>query len=52
MILNIEEIASIFHLPHNKYNKIPEIQWQNFKLIKAPGNLPKEGVLIGYNSYQ
>jgi hypothetical protein len=42
MILNTEELASIFHLPHIKYNKVPEINWQNFKLVKAPTNLPKE----------
>jgi len=42
MIFNTEELASIFHFPHIKYNKIPEIKWQNFKLVKAPTNLPKE----------
>jgi len=42
MILNTEELASIFHFPHIKYNKVPEIKWQNFKVVKAPTNLPKE----------
>ena len=42
MILNIEEIASIFHFPHSKYNKTPEIRWQNYKIVKAPANLPPE----------
>jgi hypothetical protein len=42
MILNTEELASIFHFPHIKYNKTPEIKWQNFKLVKAPKNIPKE----------
>ncbi|MDP2104032.1 MAG: DUF87 domain-containing protein, partial [Candidatus Gracilibacteria bacterium] len=51
-ILNIEEIASIFHFPHSKYNKTPEIRWQNFKIVKAPVNLPTEGILLGYNSYK
>lgn len=41
-ILNIEEIASIFHFPHSKYNKTPEIRWQNFKIVKAPVDLPQE----------
>lgn len=41
-ILNIEEIATIFHFPHNRYNKQPEIKWQHFKLVKAPTNVPKE----------
>jgi hypothetical protein len=42
MILNTEELASIFHIPHIKYNKTSEIKWQNFKLVKAPRNIPKE----------
>jgi hypothetical protein len=42
MILNTEEIASLFHLPHSKYNKTPEIKWHNFKIVKAPSNIPKE----------
>ena len=52
MILNTEEIASIFHFPHIKYNPTPEIKWQNFKLVKAPKNIPKEGLLIGHNVYR
>jgi hypothetical protein len=42
MILNTEELASIFHFPHIRYNTTPEIKWQNFKIVKAPANLPKE----------
>jgi hypothetical protein len=41
-ILNIEEIASLYHFPHSKYNKTPEIKWQNFKIVKAPSNIPDE----------
>lgn len=42
MILNTEEISSLFHFPHIRYNQTPEIHWQNFKLVKAPVNVPKE----------
>gem|GEM_PF-1442594 len=42
MILNTEEIASIFHFPHIKYNRTSEIKWQNFKIVKAPADIPKE----------
>jgi predicted SPOUT superfamily RNA methylase MTH1 len=42
MILNTEEIASIFHFPHIRYNKTPEIKYQNFKITKAPKNIPTE----------
>lgn len=46
MVLNVEEIASIFHFPHSKYNLTPEIKWQKFKIVKAPDNLPKSGILL------
>ncbi len=52
MILNTEELASIFHFPHIKYNTTPEIKWQNFKIVKAPANIPKEGLLLGHNVYR
>ena len=52
MILNTEELASIFHFPHIKYNKTPEIKWQNFKIVKAPSDIPKEWLLIWHNIYR
>ncbi len=52
MILNTEELASLFHFPHIKYNKTPEIKWQNFKIVKAPNNLPKEWLLLWHNIYR
>lgn len=52
MILNTEEISSIFHFPHTRYNKTPEIKWQNFKIVKAPIDIPKEWILIWYNVYR
>lgn len=51
-ILNTEEIASLFHFPHSKYNRTPEIRWQNFKLVKAPTNLPTNGILLGQNIFR
>lgn len=52
MILNTEELASIFHFPHIKYNETPEIKWQNFKVVKAPTNMPKEGLLLWENYHR
>lgn len=46
MILNTEELSSIFHFPHIRYNETPEIKWQNFKVVRAPNEIPKEGLLI------
>ncbi|MDQ1343743.1 MAG: hypothetical protein QG650_463 [Patescibacteria group bacterium] len=51
-ILSIEEVASLFHFPHSKYDTSPEIRWQNFKIVKSPVNIPTEGTLIGYNNYR
>lgn len=51
-IFTTEELASLFHFPHSKYNRIAEIRWQNFKIVKAPINIPTEGLLLGTNTYQ
>ncbi len=51
-ILNIEEIASIFHFPHAKYNKTPEIKWQGYKVTKAPTNIPKDWIFLWHNIYR
>ena len=51
-VLSLEEIASLFHFPHSKYNRSAEIKWQNFKIVKAPVNVAKEGILLGTNTYQ
>lgn len=52
MILNTEELSSIFHFPHIRYNDTAEIKWQNFKIVKAPSNIPKEWLLLWYNIYR
>lgn len=52
MILNTEELASLFHFPHIRYNETPEIKWQNFKVVKAPNNIPKEGLLLWENYHR
>lgn len=51
-IFNIEELATIFHFPHSKYNRQPEIKWQHFKIVKAPSNTPTEGLYIGDNVFR
>lgn len=50
-ILNIKELASIYHFPHSRSNKNPRIVWQKFKIVPAPDDLSKEGILLGYNLY-
>lgn len=51
-ILNSEELATLYHFPSSKYNKQPEIRWQRFKVVKAPINIPKEGLYIGENVFR
>ena len=51
-VLNSEELATLYHFPHSKYNKQPEIRWQRFKVVKAPINIAKEGLYIGDNVYR
>ncbi len=52
MIAGTAELASFFHLPNTKYNKVETIKWQNFKIAPAPKDVPDEGVYLGVNSYR
>jgi len=51
MILSSSELTSFFHFPHGKYNKISGIKWQDYKIVKAPQNIPIEGTHLGYNVF-
>ncbi len=52
IVLSAEELASVFHFPNIKYNHVPGLKWQNFKIEKAPSNVPKEGLFLGHNMYR
>ncbi|HEY5713773.1 MAG TPA: type IV secretion system DNA-binding domain-containing protein [Candidatus Gracilibacteria bacterium] len=52
IILSTEEIGSMFHFPHVKYNNVPAVKWQRFKVVKAPHNIPKKGLHLGKNTYR
>jgi len=51
IILNTEELASVFHFPHN-HNDIPNIAWLEAKKYAPPVNLPLEGIVIGESEYR
>jgi hypothetical protein len=51
-ILSCEEVASLYHIPNIKYNRSPNISWQQFKIAPAPTNLPTEGILLGHNYFR
>ncbi|MDD3887236.1 MAG: type IV secretion system DNA-binding domain-containing protein [Patescibacteria group bacterium] len=50
-ILNTEELASVFHLP-TKFAETPNIHWLLARDAPAPHNVPKEGLLLGKNTFR
>ncbi len=50
LILGTGELASLYHFPNIKYNKVQNIKWQNFKVAPVPKNIPEEGLFLGYNT--
>jgi len=50
-VLNIEELATIFHLP-NKTVETPGIHWVNAKRAPAPAQIPSSGLHFGKSVYR
>ncbi len=51
MILNVEEIAGIYHFPVS-VTATPKISYLKARSAPPPPDLPAEGVLLGYNNYR
>jgi len=51
MILNTEELASLFHLPASS-TEIPKIKWLKAREAEPPANLPTKGTLIGESVFR
>ncbi len=51
MILNTEELVSIFHFP-TPFTDIPKVRELKYKEVSPPPNLPKEGIKIGESRYR
>lgn len=51
IVLTAEELASIYHFPTVK-TATPKISYLKSKSAAPPTNLPKDGVLMGYNEYR
>ncbi len=51
MILNTEEIASVWHFP-NRNVDTPNIHWLRARKLPPPPNLPIEGTIIGVSVYR
>ncbi len=51
MVLNTEEIVSLWHLPLPG-TEIANIRWLQAKRLAPPVTMPKEGLILGENSYR
>ena len=51
MLLNSEELASIFHFPLNQLAS-PKLKWLKSKESVPPTDLPREGVTLGKNVFR
>lgn len=51
MLLNTEEMVSLFHLPLASCDT-PNIFWLQSRVAPPPSNLPTDGLLLGVNRYR
>lgn len=51
MILNTEELTSLYHFP-TRYVDTPNIAWLSARTLPPPANLPTEGLRLGYAVYR
>ncbi|MBI1907967.1 type IV secretory system conjugative DNA transfer family protein [Candidatus Uhrbacteria bacterium] len=51
VILNTEEMASLWHLPLPSTDT-PNIRWMLARVAPAPTNTPTEGLLLGFNTFR
>lgn len=51
MVLTSDEVASFFHFPIST-TETPKIKWLKAGAAPPPINIPKEGLLLGYNDYR
>lgn len=51
MILSVEELAGIFHFPIST-TETPKIKWLKAGAAPPPINVPREGIMLGYNDYR
>jgi len=51
MILNAEEVTSLWHLPLVS-SSVPKINWLEARKAPPPNNLPISGIILGDNDYR
>ncbi|HUT22286.1 MAG TPA: type IV secretion system DNA-binding domain-containing protein [Candidatus Bipolaricaulota bacterium] len=52
IILNTEEMASLYHFPIPSVTETPNIAWLEARKAPAPLNIPDEGAILGDNFYR
>jgi len=52
IVLNSEEMASVFHLPIPSATETPNIRWLEARKAPAPLNAPEKGIILGENMYR
>jgi hypothetical protein len=51
MVLNAEEMASLYHLP-SPATETPKIDWLLSRKALPPSNIPADGIVLGYSEYR
>lgn len=51
MVMNTEELSSLYHFPLPSTNT-PNIKWLTARKAPPPPNVPKEGIILGFNEYR
>jgi len=51
MVLNSEELASIFHLP-TAFTEIPRVSYLKSREAPPPAEIPREGIILGESKYR
>jgi hypothetical protein len=51
MILDTEELASIFHFPIST-TETPKINWLKSRIAPPPTDIPKEGLVVGFSDFR
>ena len=52
MILNSEELATVFHLPDAQFTPTMNVDRQMSKQVDGPPQLPQQGLMLGYNLFR
>lgn len=52
MVLNTDELASLFHFPTSSTGGVPKIKWLRAKEAAPPTNMPQSGTPVGMTSFR